>query len=212
MEKMELEIVDNESGNYKHVEAAVIGASKAILSSIPILGVCFGALDGYCGSRLEDTVEKLTRAIAAIDESKIDKEYIASEEFLDLIYKSLRIRAFSRSQEKVKFIIGLIVDSLQKDRDLRFSTSLKEFFLSILDQLTESELIFLFDFSNGKYSQKSKSDIYKMEDPTLGIVLDRLLCLGLLTEEDTWQKHVIGSKFGNEFLDYVRILAKNDAL
>lgn len=69
-------------------------------------------------------------------------------------------------------------------------------------------MIVLSDFSRGKYRQKTKSDIYKTEENHFGVALDRLLSLGLLGEASDWQKHLTESKFGHEFINYIRVWHK----
>ena len=146
----------------KHIKAAGFGTLKGLISSIPYVGpALIGAWDGYWNSRLEDTIEQLSIKIEELGEEKVDIGYIQSEEFIDLFQKGLRVRLQSRSTQKSKFILGLLTESLKRARDPRFSTALKESFLSVLEQLTDEEMIFLFDFSQGRFREKSKDDIYK---------------------------------------------------
>lgn len=201
---------DAELDNRKHVDRALVGALKG-LASIPIIGtVIIGAWDGYWDSRMEDTVNRLSQAIKEMDESKVDKDFLASEEGLDLFRKALHIRMLSRSQLKAKFILGLLRESLHKDRDKRFNTSLKEVFLSIIGQLTDEDMIFLQEFCEGKYDQKSRTDIYEIGRDK-GVALDHLLSPNLLREDDTWEKHIVKSVLGEEFLAYLQVLAKEES-
>lgn len=194
----------------KHLKQAAIGGFKGLIASIPYIGSpAMEAWDGYWNSRLQDTVDQLSAAIIRIDEEKIDKEYIESEECADLFYIAFRIRMQSRSEKKAKFILGMLLESVQKNRDIRFQTSQKESFLFILDQLTEEEMDFLFHFSQGVYNQKSKNDIYQIGDNRQGIAVDSLLSKGILREDNTWSKHLAESMLGREFIAYVKILAKH---
>lgn len=201
-----------ELDNRKHVDKALVGALQGFgVSLIPIIGPHIAALwNGYCNSRMEDTVNRLSQAIKEMDESKVDKDFLASEEGLDLFRKALHIRMLSRSQQKAKFILGLLRESLHKDRDKRFTTSLKEVFLSIIEQLTDEDMLFLQEFCEGKYDQKTRTNIYEIGRDK-GVALDHLLSEILLREDDTWEKHIVKSVLGEEFLAYLQVLAKEES-
>jgi len=104
----------------------------------------------------------------------------------------------------------MLVESVQKDRDARFSCDLKETFLFILNQLTEDEMNFLYDFSRGEYLQKSKNDIYGIGD-SYAIAIDGLLSKGILREKasasGSWNKYISESMLGREFIEYLKKLA-----
>lgn len=190
-----------------HLKQAAIGACKGLLSSIPYVGSpIVGTWDSYWNSRFQETVKKLSTAVEQLGEEKIDKQYIESEEYLDLFHAALRCRLQSRSQTKAKFILGMLVESMQKDRNARFQTSDKESFLFILDRLTEKEMDFLYHFSQGEYQGKSKNDIYQSSDE-LGLAVDGLLTNGVIREDDTWEKHLVESMRGREFIAYLKMLA-----
>jgi len=190
-----------------HRKQAGIGAFKGLLSSIPFVGSpIVGAWDSYWNSRFQETVEQLSVAVEKLGEEKLDKQYVESEEYVDLFHAALRSRLQSRSQAKAKFILGMLVESMQKDRDARFQTSDKELFLFILDRLTEKEMDFLYRFSQGEYRGKSKNDIYQSGDE-LGLAVDGLLTNGVIREDDTWEKHLVESMRGREFIAYLKVLA-----
>jgi hypothetical protein len=198
-----------ESNQINHFKQCLIGGVKGLLSTIPFSGsAAIGAWEGYWNSRLEDTITSLSENIEKLGKEKIDQDYIESEEFMDIFLKGLRIRQNSRSKEKARFIVDLFTESLSKARNLHFTVTLKETFLSILDQLSDNEMIFLVQFSNGKYHQKSKNDIYKIGNDLQGIALDGLLAKGILREDDTWVKHIKESILGREFIAYLKLLAQ----
>jgi hypothetical protein len=113
----------------------------------------------------------------------------------------------SRSKKKAKFIIGLLTETLRKDRSTDFSISLKETFLFLLDQLTDEEMNLLYRFSQEEYLNKSKDQIYKMGDKCKSIALDGLIAKGILREDNTWEKKIIESMLGQEFICYIKLLA-----
>lgn len=195
----------------KDIKQAAIGAIKGLISSIPLVGgPIIGAWDGFGSSRLDDTIKQLSTRIEKLGEEKIDMTFVKSEEFIDLLHKGLRIRLQHRSKQKAKFIYGMLIESISQDRDLRFSTALKESFLSILDQLSDEEMIFLHDFSHGKYTGKSQDDIYQIGDKE-GIAMDGLLAKRILRIDSTWEQNIAESMIGREFITYLKLLAYEDA-
>lgn len=195
----------------KGSKQAAIGAIKGLISSIPFVGgPIIGAWDGYASSRLDDTIKQLSIRIEKLGEEKIDMAFVKSEEFVDLFHRGLRIRLQHCSKQKAKFIYGMLIESIGQDRDLRFSTALKESFLSILDQLSDEEMIFLHDYSLGKYTGKSQDDIYQIGDKE-SIAMDGLLANRILRIDSTWDQNIAESMIGREFMAYLKLLAQEDA-
>jgi len=203
--------VQYEVDQKRHLKQAgigvVVGVIKGLIASIPVIGSSItAAWEGYQGSRLQEAIDYLTAAVTKLGEDKIDKQFIESEEYVDLFNLALRTRMQSRCKEKAKFILGMLIESMQKNRAERFQTSEKESFLFILDRLTEKEMAFLYRFSQSEYRGKSKNDIYQNGDD-LALAVDGLLTKGLLREDDTWEKHLVESMLGREFIAYLKILS-----
>jgi hypothetical protein len=188
-------------------KAVVKGGLKGLLSSIPVIGdVVLGGWDGYLGARSDAFVVQLSQAIQRLDESKIDKEFIQGEEFFDLFQKAWRSYLQTRSKEKARLILGIIVETLQMDRAARFSVSIKESFLFLLDQMTDGEVEFLRQFAQGKYLQKSRDDVYQMGDAE-AVALDGLFAKEVLRPDSTWKQSIAESMLGREFIQYIKLLA-----
>lgn len=149
-------------------------------------------------------VDKVKR----IDSQKLDKEYIQSEEFVDLLSQAMRARIRHRSQEKAKVLLQLINNCICIDRSNRYETDFKETFIWIIDQLTQSEMKFLADFSEGVYQEKCRSDVYESGRKSDSIALDGLVSKGLLGDDDTWAKCIKATTLGEEFLEYLKFLNK----
>lgn len=188
------------------------GSFKGMVSNILFIGpILAGAWEGYCNYKLEDTIQELSKRLEKLGEEKIDKDFLVSEEFVDLFQKAVRIRLQHRSELKAKFIYGLLGESLELNHDPRFTTNIKELFLTILEQLSDEEILFLYEFSKGTYNGKSTDDVYKMTNNE-GIAMDSLLAKRIIREESTWEKHLIESSFGHEFMEYLKLLAKKDEI
>lgn len=205
---------DTNKFDMKHIKNAGIGVIKGFvseqISSIPYIGMALvGAWDGYWNSRLQDTVEQLSIKIDKLGEEKVDVGFLKSEEFTDLFHKGVRVRLQSRSKQKAQFIYGLLIESIRKDRDLRFTTSLKESFLFILDHLSDEEMILLHDFSEGRFKEKTQDYIYQMGDKE-SIAMDGLLAKRIIRIDSTWAQHIAESMLGREFIAYLKLLAQED--
>lgn len=137
-------------------------------------------------------------------------EYLKSEEFYDLFQKGFRIFLQHRSKMKAKFILNLISESTSKDRDIRFNTDLKEIFLTLIDQMSDDEQIFLSNFSKGKFQGKSRMDILQEKNVSQNIAMNGLFAKRILEDDDTWQNHFGISALGQEFMEYIKILANQD--
>ncbi|MCE5315976.1 MAG: hypothetical protein LLG04_01255 [Parachlamydia sp.] len=193
---------------YDIVEAAIYGALMGQISSIPILGgAVTGALDRTQQIRADEFLQSLYDKIACIGNEKVDKNFLRTEECADLFLHAIRVRMRHRSQQKAKFIVGLMTESVLIERDPRFTVNLKESFLNLIDQLTDDDLYFLKEFREGKYMKMNKDDVYSKLDQK-AVSLDHLMALGIISEESTWQKHITLTMRGREFYDYLEIIAR----
>lgn len=194
------------------IEQTAIETSVALvaLSSIPLIGTLLtSAWTAYNNSRLQDVIDNISKQLLQLGEEKLDKEYITSEEFIDLFNLALKIRIQHRSTQKAKFIYGLIVETSSKARSFAFSASLKESFLHCLNQLSDEELHFLYEFSQDKFHQKSRDAIYQISDQH-GIAVDGLISNGILRIDGAWQQAIALTMLGREFIAYMKKLAYTD--
>jgi len=177
------------------------------IGNVPFIGgIIQGVLSGIEQKRAREFIHGMVERVNRIDSQKVDEEYVKSEEFIDLLSQAIRARIRHRSKEKAEVLLRLINDSICLDRSRRYEADFKETFIWIIDQLTQSEMIFLADFSKGVYQEKCKSDVYKSERKSDSIALDGLVSKGLLGDDDTWDKHVKATSLGEEFLDYLKYL------
>ena len=196
--------------NKNHLISAGAGSIKGIISGLPYIGpAVIGAWDGYCASRQNEFINELSEQLNNLDNKKVDQDYIDSEEFYDFFHRALRTRCLHRSKIKARFILGLVLNSVTNDRDREVSTSLKEQFLSILDQLSDEEMKLLYDFSEGKYTSTTKEQFYKKAK---GVEIDGLIAKSILTVNAAWDQCIILTAFGEKFISYMRILAKKGIL
>ncbi len=197
--------------NKSRLMAAGAGSIKGLLSELPYIGPpVIGAWDGFHASRLDEFVNELSEQLKNLADKKVDQDYIHSEEFYDLFYQALRMISLHRSKIKARFILGLVLDSITNDRDREISTSLKEQFLSILNQLSDEEMALLYDFSAGKYTRTTDKE--QFYEKAKGVEIDGLIAKSILAVDATWDQCIILTAFGKKFVDYMCVLAKKGIL
>ncbi|MGE4575257.1 hypothetical protein, partial [Parachlamydia sp.] len=145
-----------------------------------------------------------------IDTTKLDLEYMQTSEFWDFFSKIVLERQKARELEKVRFILSIFEETICKDRDSRFPIALKEKFLNRLDNLSEYETKFLYDFSCGKFNEKSQKDVNAMGDIFQSMALEELIINGIICKEETWISHIKATIFGGQFIAYIQLLASKE--
>ncbi len=195
----------------KLVKGTVLGMVQGLLSQVPYFGPAVtGAWQGYSDARDQDLMNQFKNRIEALESTNVDTDYIASEEYYDLFLRCVRIHRLHRSQEKARVILNVLLESLKTDRDERFNISLKEIFLDRLDLMTDQEMEFLRAYNRGEYTAKSKNDIYQGGNDQAAVALDALIAKGILREEDTWEKKVVDSMLGREFIAYLKHISQDE--
>lgn len=80
--------------------------------------------------------------------------------------------------------------------------------MSLLDDMSDLEQIFLSDFAKGEYEGKSRNNVYQSKNGSNAVALDALYAKEILKDADTWEKAIEISMLGREFVDYVTLLSK----
>lgn len=153
--------------------------------------------------RIEIYLKAITEEFEEIEENKIDKTFLESEEFMDLFINSLNLASRTRSKDKIKTYSKIIKGSLVIENDI-FNP---EDYLNVLAELTHNELSFALNFyklkinvdpylSSGEndiiYTSKNFNNINKEQAE---YYLKRLEKVGLVSE-------IVGSFMGYVGGDY----------
>jgi hypothetical protein len=169
----------------------VIGGVAAILSAIPITSA-FGAIGSYTllawqGENLKKFIQEFRQRIAALDETKLDKNALNSDEFKSLVVMAVETAANSASDLKRRAIAQALVNfTVVSSSEL----SCKSMLMRILNQLSEEEIqvLSLFSvlyepFSSGlEYEYIAEKLEWEFND--LYAVSDGLVQLGLAKHEN----------------------------
>ena len=117
-------------------------AIRALINAIPYVG---GSLDVIFGSkwqkiaekRIREFIQKLTEELNKVSESKVDKKYLDSEEWFDVVIKAMESATKTRDTEKIswyaKILRGAAVLRDRTDFD-------PEAYLQVLTELSPNEL------------------------------------------------------------------------
>ncbi|MCK4288936.1 MAG: hypothetical protein KAW86_07010 [Bacteroidales bacterium] len=135
------------------------------VSLIPTIG---GTIDLLMTSKWQDSIKKrikiffdaVKEEFDDIEENKIDKKFLESEEFMDLFINSLNLASKTRSNDKIRIYTKILKGSLIIKND-EFNS---EDYLHVLEELTPNELSFAKQFydlkiAKNEYLSESQNDI-----------------------------------------------------
>jgi len=116
---------------------------RAGINLIPFIG---GALDVLLSSsgqnfvirRLESFISELNNQISQLDENKINKDFLRTEEGFDLLIKSFESASKTRQIEKLKLYAKIIKGSLLSGKE--YQEDDPELYLKIVEELSVKEL------------------------------------------------------------------------
>jgi hypothetical protein len=115
---------------------------RAMINAVPYIG---GSLDVLISSKghkvLQERVESLLRQLqsdmSSVKENMIDRTFLDSEEWFDLVVKALESAARTRDSEKIRMYSTILRNSVITDMRL---THNPEDYLAVLSELTAREV------------------------------------------------------------------------
>lgn len=111
-------------------KTAVRGAALLIPIVGPQLSEAIGILEGqWVSRRLERFMAEANSRFSALDEQKIDRSYVESEEYLDVVVGAVQAAKRSAQDEKRRWIAAVLTGAAAKDRPDDFDAQ------SLLDTL-----------------------------------------------------------------------------
>lgn len=141
-------MVSNKKNDFYHLmaekgklEKVYTTGIKAIVAGIPTIGASIDAIISskqaeYKDKRIKELFYFLKASLDKVEKSKIDKEWVESEAFYDLLSAAIESSIKSRSTEKTKMNSMILsnVLTIENSRDYR-----PEEYLAILSELTTLE-------------------------------------------------------------------------
>lgn len=123
-------------------------AIEAALNAIPFAG---GFLATYFSEiraqRIQDRTTKYIHyfidRLNTLDENKIDKKYMKSEEFAELFVKAAEQAARSSTEKKIRRFVEILVNNVLIDSNSRFRTESIIFFV---DRLSDLDIVVLISY------------------------------------------------------------------
>lgn len=174
------------------LQAIASGASA--VGSTPVIGSVFAALDTYISGkaselykqRVESFIENISTRITNLDEFKVNKEYLESEQFLETFMNSMKIAGESADQEKRQLVADYLVgkvgasgdnslDDQYADQVLEDLRVLKPFHLRVLKQLDDTSYV---------NTSRPPEKLHDMDTPLYQKAVSDLERLGFIRFED----------------------------
>jgi hypothetical protein len=212
-----------------HGEAAKeygIGILRGTIGAIPWVGsllneVLFDARSRLKQERLNNFFIRVAEDVAKLKGDSIDRDFMNSEEFSDLIEEvCLRVARTQNEERRARFK-GVLLNAFQGRTDPDFST----FFLDILSEITEPELTILQGFAKYLPAKAAhdrrgeqidvgaidyKNGVWGFDGTTAKQLVQALIAKGLLADDSQgrWSSQpftiVIPTELGGRFLDWLR--------
>ena len=137
----------------------IIGLVDGGLSTVPFLGPAISSiLDNRSFKIFEKNSRNLAREIkdllGKLDEDKIDKDFLQSDEFSSIILSILSKNALVYQEEKTKLFAQFLINAITRDKS---SVEYKESFLQIIDEISPNHVKIL----KVVYDQAKKLNEYR---------------------------------------------------
>ncbi len=153
-------------------KAAEIYSQSALLRAeicgIPFIG---SSIDAFFGTRGQNIIQrrifhfinKLKSEIAKLEEKKVDKEYIISEEFFDLMFRAFEYTGRTRDDSKIELYAKILRGAVNIDNRNEYDP---EEYLEVIKELTPFEL----KVAKAIFEQQASKDWTDAEISTMGEV------------------------------------------
>lgn len=149
--------------------------SRAIVTSIPYIG---SGIDVVLSTRGQSVVNRrftelfkdIRRRMENLEEEAIDKSYVESEEFIDLLIRAIDTVSKTRSREKIDLCSAILTESTVKSKRAGYSP---EEYLHLISDLTPLDLHVLrqlYTFSDSRKTQQDQDDTAKQWEEWIGQV------------------------------------------
>lgn len=147
-----------------HSKELIKSSIKVYLTVLGPLGtaideVLFGIGDRIRTKRLEKFVEELSSVLKNIDEKYINRDFLKTEEFHDVLIQTIGHSIKTRHLEKIRLYARILVDSFEPNND----TETSEDFLYIVSNLTLKDIRVL--KSSIELTEELKVEKLKSTDP-----------------------------------------------
>lgn len=220
-----LEKIEKPAVNYSEKYCENIDL-RTVIRNLPGIGQALDDLFAYKGSKIlkkrinlffKKTHEKLKK----IDEEKIDKEYLESEEFFYIFQRILRQVSLSEEKEKVELFRNIFIKSIKidgasvyyKERFVNMLADLSIIHIEILKYYYEREKVFLTEHRGSAQCFTSFSAIVQKLNSLLSEFQVETFCKDLMRynlvsdiaigKYDYQEGHYRITANGRDFVDFI---------
>lgn len=207
---------------------AIIKAIKAAMASLhPVTNAIFTGVATFRGEMemrfMEDVIVAVNERVYKL-EQKLDREYMKSEDYLNFLYKTLRMAACDVRKEKLKLFVNIMVNAALVG-NAEESDGRKYLYDETIDKIDEKLFGFLlrasvrdlegFGEAKGWRGTDDELMILGVDEKTFQFNAEYLLSVGVMVRlpkfeliEETGELHYheeyFVTQYGKAFVEYVR--------
>lgn len=186
---------------------------RAAINAIPYVGSSVDILLSSSGQtfiikRIENFISELEKQIGLLDKSKINSEFLKTEQGFDIIIKAFNSASRTRQTEKLKLYSKIIKGAISLDKE--YEEDEPETYLRIVEELTLKELkvakcLFELKENKIKYREEETLEAEKMDGTNDAWFLskrhpefnrDELISIFIRLERTGLIKELVGSFLG----------------
>ena len=141
---------------------------KIVLSSLGPIGAAidesiYGIGERVRGRRLERFVKEMSDKLQELNKSKIDRDYLESEDFYDLNVAVFNSAVKTASDEKLKMLKNVYINSIEKK--IKWESDLAQILINHINSLTVNHIVvlkFLVENMNKLENLNSYQNLFEM--------------------------------------------------
>lgn len=171
-----------------------IASGISAVGNVPLIGSVFAALDTYISGkaselykrRVESLIENISIRITNLDDFKVNKEYLESEQFFETFVKGLKVAGESADQEKRQLVADYLVGKVGGSADSGQVDPYSDQVLEDLRVLKPFHLRVLKNLDNNSHVDMARppENLHDMELPLYQKAVSDLERLGFIQFED----------------------------
>jgi hypothetical protein len=148
----------------RQAESFIYSALGVVLSGVPFLGAAYNELRTYRSeqfmkNRLSYMNHELISRMEGVEEEAVNREYLGSEAFFDLIGKAVETALRTRDREKIAYIASILKGAvINSNQEKHLTEELAEEYLYLVSDLTPQELRVARTLYNHQKRQESSID------------------------------------------------------
>ena len=159
-----MEIIKGNNSENIALKETLIGLVKIKIGLVPVIGSAINEFLFEIGgrvkqNRINEFVEVLSERVRAIEETKLNSEYLNSGDFFDITTKVFETATNIKQQQKHKALANLYIDAIRNKAVL--DNSIYAMFANFISNLNSFQILLL-NFINKNENQLSEIGTYEI--------------------------------------------------